>query len=241
MRRMRIGISRGLINRLSSLTTVEFHITQRRFERYEFVERSNGVQTMHEQQQYSSHDLPTMVGTVANHQMERLDSHTVHLDRDFYTSFKNNLGKATGLVLIQSPFIATKRIESLRDSIKDCMRRKVRICVFVQKLAANADQTRVQSHQSALKVLREMEVHVTEVPDIHEKVAVIDENIAWDGSLNILSQSKTKERMTRWDSHSKASEIKRSHRLDRCGECCKLLALKRVLGCSSYMGQNLMV
>lgn len=63
-------------------------------------------------------------------------------------------------------------------------------------------------------------LHVTMRDRIHEKLAIIDEAILWEGSLNILSHANTSERMNRWQSRSKVHEVLISHRLDLCRACC---------------------
>jgi DNA-binding XRE family transcriptional regulator len=78
---------------------------------------------------------------------------------------------------------------------------------------------RAEAHNAARKLLEEMGIHVTDIPAVHAKVAIIDDEIAWDGSLNILSQYRTEERMTRWRNKAKVAEIIKSHRLDCCNEC----------------------
>ena len=113
----------------------------------------------------------------------------------------------------------------MQMSLEDCVRRKIRVCVFVQRLIAReplseADKVIADSHNAARQILSTLGVHVTDFPNIHAKVAVIDGEIGWDGSLNILSQYKTEERMTRWNSREKVAEIIKSHRLDCCQECC---------------------
>ena len=51
-------------------------------------------------------------------------------------------------------------------------------------------------------------------------MAVIDDRILWDGSLNILSHFDTTERMHRWVSTAKVEEAMTKHRLDTCDVCC---------------------
>ncbi|HEY9775139.1 MAG TPA: helix-turn-helix domain-containing protein [Planktothrix sp.] len=149
------------------------------------------------------------------------DCHTVHFHGDFYEAFKSDLKYARGLVLVLSPYIKAKRILQLREAIEDCIKRGVRVCVFIQRppsFVLDDDQRRLELNE-AIKLLTDMGVHVTELPAVHAKVAIIDDEIAWDGSLNILSHLNTEERMTRWQSKAKVDEIIKSHGLDCCGSC----------------------
>lgn len=142
----------------------------------------------------------------------------------FLDCFIKDLSQARGLVLIQSPFITVRRLEKLRAALRNCIYRGVRVCVFGQlpkekRGQSAAGDVRLDALESAASVLQSLKVHVSLVPRIHEKLAVIDERILWDGSLNILSHFDTAERMTRWVSRSKVLEAISLHGLDSCGEC----------------------
>jgi DNA-binding XRE family transcriptional regulator len=64
-----------------------------------------------------------------------------------------------------------------------------------------------------------MGVHVTLRKKIHQKLAVIDEDILWEGSLNILSHYDTVERMTRWQSADMVLEAVSTNGLYGCKQC----------------------
>ena len=149
-------------------------------------------------------------------------------EEDFYLALAKDLAKARGLVLIQSPYLALRRITTLRTALVGCIKRRVRVCTFVRNpsqstadSAKDAETTAEQETMDAANVLLSLGVHVTFRPHIHEKVAVIDENILWDGSLNIMSQNKSSERMTRFRDREKVFETIRMHRLDGCLACLK--------------------
>src|ERR1700761_5403106 len=119
----------------------------------------------------------------------------VYFEDTFYPKFSADLENARALVLIQSPFIGERRLDKIELLLQSCTRRKVRVCAFVQEPRLEADQHRFEA---GVRRLTSLGVHVTTKHLIHEKLAVIDESILWDGSLNILSQDKSSERMTRW-------------------------------------------
>jgi DNA-binding XRE family transcriptional regulator len=97
-----------------------------------------------------------------------------------------------------------------------CVRRRVRVCAFLQ-IPKNPDQ--MSYVQEIADTLSSLGVHVTFREHVHEKLAVIDEHIFWDGSLNILSQSITSERMTRWSSREEAYSAILKHQLNGCETC----------------------
>ncbi|HEY9776476.1 MAG TPA: helix-turn-helix domain-containing protein [Planktothrix sp.] len=151
------------------------------------------------------------------------NGHSVHFADDFYQVFVRDLQNAQGSVLILSAYMSSKRILFLQPYLQDCVERGVRVCAFVQRPAVLSieDDERTVTFYRNRKLLMDMAIHLTDFPGVHAKVAVIDEEIAWDGSLNILSHYKTEERMTRWQSREKVNEIIRSHRLDCCAACCE--------------------
>jgi hypothetical protein len=120
-------------------------------------------------------------------------------EEDFYKEFAKDLANAQALVLIQSPYLALRRLARLRVILQACIKRRVRICVFVRSPDASdfvpdfaPDLEPPSGHDiiEAATMLVSLGAHVTLRPDIHEKVAVVDENILWDGSLNVMSQNK---------------------------------------------------
>lgn len=51
--------------------------------------------------------------------------------------------------------------------------------------------------KEAIRNLQELGIEIAFRENIHQKLAVIDNNIAWSGSLNILQHIKSHELMTR--------------------------------------------
>jgi len=137
-------------------------------------------------------------------------------ESDFYGAFITDLENARALVLVQSPFLSHSRIDKMQNIIRKCVRRRIRLCVFVQKPRKHEELVRVQELASRLV---SMGVHVNFKEKVHEKMAVIDEEILWDGSLNALSQSESFERMTRWHNRQIVFEAIVKHRLNTCEQC----------------------
>lgn len=140
--------------------------------------------------------------------------HQVFFHYNFIQALIADLEIAKARVLLQSPFIATKRFAQLKPAIEKCQRRQVRICVFLQRTRDPNPFAEVN-----VDMLQYIGIHVTLREKVHEKLAVIDELIAYDGSLNILSFDESKERMTRWVGRDKANEIVASHALNTCESC----------------------
>lgn len=138
-------------------------------------------------------------------------------EKTFYARFVTDLEDAKALVLIQSSYLSESRIDKLEHSIQSCVRRGVCVCTFVQEPRPDSNQYRAVS--LGRERLRAMGVHVSSRELIHEKLAIIDDSILWDGSLNILSQVKSSERMTRWADKDMVLKALLKHGLDRCDVC----------------------
>lgn len=145
-----------------------------------------------------------------------LISHSVFTDQDFYPALHRDLESARGLVIIQSPFVTVNRLAKMEKAILRCTQRGVTVCAFVQTpdgwhLRDRAAVPHLRVIETALQMLQSLGVHVVMLKLIHAKIVLIDDEIFWDGSLNVLSHYNATERMTRWNSHEKVLEAMRTH------------------------------
>ncbi len=132
---------------------------------------------------------------------------SLHTEVTFYRSFLHDLKRAKKEVIIESPFIACKRTESLLPVFRKLARRGVRVRINTRNPAHHERELRIQAWQS-IKRLRGVGVKVHFYDDMrHRKLAVIDRRVLWEGSLNILSQSYSKEIMRRTNSELLALQM----------------------------------
>jgi DNA-binding XRE family transcriptional regulator len=73
--------------------------------------------------------------------------------------------------------------------------------------------------ESAAKYLRSLGVHVTIRPGDHEKFVLVDENIFWAGSLNLLSWFDTREWLRRAESRADVQAMIERYNLLPCEYC----------------------
>ncbi|HEY9717722.1 MAG TPA: helix-turn-helix domain-containing protein [Trichormus sp.] len=138
----------------------------------------------------------------------------VYDETGFYKAFADDLKAARALVLIQSPFLREWRISTLEPVLRDCINRRVRICVFAQ-----TEAMRDAKVVAGAKRLIEIGVHVSCRSGVHAKVIIIDEEILYDGSLNSFSHTTSSERMTRWEDRDMACQAMLMHELNLCDPC----------------------
>jgi DNA-binding XRE family transcriptional regulator len=80
----------------------------------------------------------------------------------------------------------------------------------------------IKDLEQAIEQLQSIKVHVTLRPRAHQKIAVIDEEILWNGSLNILSHFDTSECMERWSHREVVQHVIKTHGLNTCESCSAL-------------------
>lgn len=182
----------------------------------------------------------------------------LHTERNFWAQFLNDVKMVKQRLIILSPFVSIRRSGMLMDSFKAMVGRGVDITVYTRPMNQQVGEMASQS-EVVLSQFRSIGVRVIERRNMHQKVAVIDNDIAWEGSLNILSHRDTGEQMRRFMGQSAIEEISRNLELskkdavgdqtpERCpgpdGKGCKFngyLVVRqnrakgnRFLGCSSY-------
>ena len=115
----------------------------------------------------------------------------------FYKAFTEDLKHALHDVVIESPYLTVNRTESLVPLFDKLTRYGIRIQVNTRHPSHHDLRMREQAWQ-AVDRLRVIGVTIKFYDDMrHRKVAIIDDRILWEGSLNIMSQSNSREVMRR--------------------------------------------
>lgn len=118
-------------------------------------------------------------------------------EQTFYRAFIRDLKAAEHSVVIESPYLTEKRALQLKRTLKMLKRNGVRVRVNTREPRHHDKHLEIQAWK-AIRVLRKSGVKVYACSDLrHRKLAIVDNEILWDGSLNILSQSNSKEIMRR--------------------------------------------
>jgi DNA-binding XRE family transcriptional regulator len=151
------------------------------------------------------------------------EKHDVFNHETFLERFLADLRAARGRVIIQSPFATVRRTTLLLPEIRACSQRGIHSTFILQK---PVDSKSMPELAPAAELLLSAGAHVSLREQIHEKLAIIDEDIFWDGSLNICSHSRSFERMTRWISRRKVAEAGAAHKLNLCDGCAPSMVSK---------------
>jgi len=123
----------------------------------------------------------------------------------FYKAFERDLRRARDSVIIESPFITRKRMEHLLPLLTKLRRKGVQIVVNTRSPEEHNEEYAIQA-EDAVATMQDIGIKVLYTVKHHRKLAIIDEEILWEGSLNILSQGDSCEIMRRTASTSFAFE-----------------------------------
>lgn len=126
----------------------------------------------------------------------------------FYDVFTGDLRRARTRVVIESPFITMKRLNALLPALQRLRAKGVRIIVNTKPLEEH-DQILYEQAVQAIAILQDIDVTVLMTVGHHRKLAIIDDDILWEGSLNILSQNDSCEFMRRMRSPILVQEMVR--------------------------------
>lgn len=127
-------------------------------------------------------------------------------DQDtFYRAFVSDLRAARRQVIIESPFVTLSRLNTLLPTLEKLQARGVRIIINTKPLHEHDDLLYVQAAR-AVTILQDMNIKVLMTVGHHRKIGVIDD-VLWEGSLNILSQSDSCEFMRRIQSAELVAQI----------------------------------
>jgi len=130
----------------------------------------------------------------------------LYREREFYPIFFRDLINAKRRVIIVSPFISQQRLSDFIEIFKMLRNKGIEVKIYTRPLE-QIDKKISLNIEKAIVLLRSMGINVIERSRIHYKVAIIDDHIVWEGSLNILSHRDTKEQMRRFESKAVVEEV----------------------------------
>ena len=142
-------------------------------------------------------------------------SSQLHDEKTFYKAFILDLKNCKKEVIIESPYITVSRMKILRPVFEKLVKREVRIYFITRD---------PKEHDESMEIQSEEEIRYCEILGIqvllcignhHRKLAILDRKILWEGSLNILSQTHSREIMRRIENKAITMEIFSFLKLDK--------------------------
>jgi superfamily II DNA or RNA helicase len=126
--------------------------------------------------------------------------------RSFLPVFENDVRNAKIEITIVSPYIRKNRTSQMLRLLSEAQINGVRANVITRP-AGNyrlADQPGIIA---LMNEIRDAGVHIVEKPNIHQKFIVIDRNLIWYGSINLLSYGSAEESVMRFENMEIADEL----------------------------------
>jgi phosphatidylserine/phosphatidylglycerophosphate/cardiolipin synthase-like enzyme len=135
-------------------------------------------------------------------------------ENTFYTRFAKDLKNCRNEVIIESPFIANRRLNLLMPALQKLKSKHIRVTVNTRDPEAYDSENMRGEARFALSKLQHMGINVLFTSGHHRKIAIIDRAIFYEGSLNILSQNNSCEVMRRIESTQLAWQMIRFIKID---------------------------
>jgi len=126
-------------------------------------------------------------------------------DEEFWPSFHNDLANAKNEVVIFSPFITKERFGKLHLIFDQLIAKGINL--YLVTVPPNETPSIMKGAKDVITKLKEMGIVVKFRSRMHEKIALIDKNIEWSGSLNIMSHNSKKEYMKRFEGENSVKEL----------------------------------
>ena len=136
-----------------------------------------------------------------------MNNSSLYDEKTFYKQFKKDLLHSKSEVVIESPFITTIRMNKLAPIFKKLVNRNVKVYIVTRD---PKEHKQPYANQSELEIRHFEQIGVQVLICLgnhHRKLAIIDREILWEGSLNILSHIKSREIMRRIDDKGSAKEM----------------------------------
>jgi hypothetical protein len=136
-------------------------------------------------------------------------------ETDFYQNFVKDLFQARHEVVIDSPYITSERTRFFIPIFKHLTANGIKVFILTRQPKEHSSPMRYQAEEE-IKNFESMEIKVLPLSGhFHRKLAVIDRNVLWEGSLNILSQRDSHEIMRRFEGAETAKQMMAFLKLDK--------------------------
>lgn len=126
--------------------------------------------------------------------------------RSFYPVFCQDLKASQKEILIVSPFMRKNRLQSLVQALTEPLLNGVTVKAVTRPAEDLPERDRESVAENAA-YLEGYGIHVEYRSGFHQKFTVIDQSLAWYGSVNFLSFGRAEESIMRLESHEIAGQL----------------------------------
>lgn len=143
-----------------------------------------------------------------------LPSSRLYSQNTFWRSFVKDISCAQKQIIVESPVITSKRTDALLPVFEKLRKRGVQIIINTRNPIDHEGIYREQAID-AIESFQNLGVTVLYTVGHHRKLAVVDTEVIWEGSLNILSFSNSCDIMRRITSEEEARLLVNFIKLDK--------------------------
>lgn len=140
-----------------------------------------------------------MLSNILDRLQPTIPESQLHNEDGFYPALVKDIKKCRSELIIESAYMTTKRVNYLLPFFNALKKNRVRIVINTRNPEEHDLYLREEARK-CLALLLEIGIQVIFSESLHRKTAIIDRNILWEGSLNILSQNNSQEVMRRTES-----------------------------------------
>lgn len=127
-------------------------------------------------------------------------------NHSFLPAFSHDVSSAKSEIVIVSPYITKKRLSQMLNIFSPGINNGVKL-VIITRPESNYKEKDRHFFQDMIDDIEHTGANVIFRPDFHQKFAVIDQQIVWYGSINLLSFGNSEESIMRLDSLNIANEL----------------------------------
>lgn len=136
-------------------------------------------------------------------------------EKNFYGTFINDMLSAEREIIIDSPYITTRRVDELYKYFEQVRHKGIDVYLLTR---VSKEQDGKMQYYSDKEIERLSNIGIKVLPfmgKIHRKLAIIDRKVLWEGSLNILSQNDSTEVMRRFEGEESSKQMMSFLKLDK--------------------------
>ena len=130
--------------------------------------------------------------------IEKQQANSIFDNNSYSVVFENDLREAQKEIIISSPKLNVYKIKKLINILKPVQESGVKVVVLTLE---------TERHQKLIDELECTGVHVKLLSKMHEHYAIIDNEIVWYGSMNLLSRGREEDNLMRVVSGEIAQEL----------------------------------
>lgn len=136
-----------------------------------------------------------------------MNNSSLYDETTFYQTYLKDLSNCKKEVIIESTYITHRRFKTFDRIFEKLLEKGIKIYIITRDPREHNESLEIQSEE-AITQLEIMGVQVLLCTgNHHRKLAIIDKKILWEGSLNILSQTQSREIMRRIENKDLSLEM----------------------------------